>query len=123
MQPVTVTHGSSRGTLQSPMIRPPANIRLRDGWIRPVGTAARPVEKPEPDRAEILNVLDRAAGDPAFIAQLTYSPTTALEGYSLSQPAKAALASGDVRWIEACTGKLDSRLRTWLDCRLQQEIW
>jgi hypothetical protein len=35
----------------------------------------------------------------------------------------AALSSGDVCLIEAHISKLDKRLRTWLDCRLQQEKW
>ena len=85
-------------------------------WIRvDDGTSA--------DRDEILRVLGRAAEDDGFIAQLTYRGSDALEGYDLSTEAKAALLSGDIRWIEARVGKLDARLRTWLDCRLQQEIW
>lgn len=72
---------------------------------------------------EILRVLDRAAEDNGFIAELTYRGSKALEGYKLTLKAKAALLSGDIRWIEARVGKLDARLRTWLDCRLQQEIW
>jgi hypothetical protein len=72
---------------------------------------------------EILRVLERAAEDDAFIAQLTYHGSDALQGYSLSSEAKAALLSGDVGWIEAYVGELDRRLRTWPDCRLQQEIW
>jgi hypothetical protein len=73
--------------------------------------------------SEILRVLDRAAEDNGFIAELTHRGSKALEGYRLTMEAKAALLSGDIRWIEARVGKLNSRLRTWLDCRLQQEIW
>ncbi|MGD8595920.1 MAG: hypothetical protein PVJ26_02770 [Anaerolineae bacterium] len=72
---------------------------------------------------EILRVLDRAAQDNSFIAELTYRGSKALEGYKLTLKAKAALLSGDIRWIEARVGKLDAQLRTRLDCRLQQEIW
>ena len=72
---------------------------------------------------EILRVLDRAAHDNGFIAELTHRGSKALEGYGLTLKAKAALLSGDIRWIEAHVGKLDARLRTWPDCRLQQEIW
>jgi hypothetical protein len=75
------------------------------------------------DRAEILKVLERAAEDDDFIAQMTHSGVDALRGYELTLEAQAALLSGDIRWIEARVGKLDERLRTWLDCRLQQEIW
>jgi hypothetical protein len=72
---------------------------------------------------EMLRVLERAAADNAFIADLTYRGAQALEGYKLTLQAKAALLSGDIRWIEARLGKLSARLRTWLDCRLGQEIW
>jgi hypothetical protein len=68
-------------------------------------------------------VLERAATDRGFIAELTYQGSKALAEYPLSLEAKAALVSGDVRWVEARLGKLDAGLRTWLDCRLQQEIW
>lgn len=80
------------------------------------------LQKQESDD-EILRVLDRAADDNDFIAELTYRGSKALEGYNLTMEAKAALLSGDIRWIEAQLGKLDARLRTWPDCRLQQEIW
>ena len=73
--------------------------------------------------SEILRVLDRAASDSDFIAELTHRGYKALEGYRLTLQAQAALLSGDIRWIEARVGRLDARLRTWLDCRLQQEIW
>jgi hypothetical protein len=73
--------------------------------------------------SEIQRVLERAADDNGFIAELTYRGAKALEGYKLTLQAKAALLSGDVRWIEARLGKLNARLRTWLDCRLAQEIW
>ena len=45
----------------------------------------------------------------------------AVKDYGLSQEERAALASGDIRWIEKNTGKLDERLMTWLNFRLQQE--
>lgn len=73
--------------------------------------------------AEMLRVLDRAAEDDSFIAQLAYHGDQALQAYNLTWQEKAALLSGDIAWIEARLGKLNARLRTWLECRLQQEIW
>jgi len=96
------------------------STKTRQPAIRP-GDGVVPRQKPE--KIEVRNVLERAASDPAFIAQLTYNPTEALAEYNLSQPARAALVSGDLRWIETRLGRLDARLRTWIDCRLQQEIW
>ena len=100
-------------------------------WERPVGPGvmtqlkkAREVDLREQESdGEILKVLDKAAEDNSFIAELTHRGSKALEGYRLTLKAKAALLSGDIRWIEARVGRLDARLRTWLDCRLQQEIW
>lgn len=73
--------------------------------------------------SELRRVLERAADDPGFIAQLTEQGSKALADYDLTFEEKAALLSGDIRWIEAHLGKLDKRLSTWLWCRLQQEIW
>jgi len=75
------------------------------------------------DRQEILRVLTRGAKDNRFIAQLTTEGSEALRNYDLTMEAKAALISGDIRWIEGRVGKLDGQLRTWPDCRLQQENW
>jgi hypothetical protein len=86
-------------------------------WVRPIGRD-RTVEA-----KEILKVLRRAATDDGFIARLTDQGSKALRGYHLSRRAKAALMSGDIRWVEARVGKLNKRLRTWFNCRLQQEIW
>jgi hypothetical protein len=74
-------------------------------------------------RQEILQVLERAAEDNGFIAELTDGGEGALEGYNLTVQERAALLSGDIRWLEARLGKLDARQRTWLNCRLQQERW
>jgi hypothetical protein len=90
----------------------PAAVR----WVRP--GYGRDVHQ-----REILCVLERAAHDNHFVAQLTHRGHEALQSYDLSWQEKAALLSGDVRWIEARLGRLGPRLRTWLDCRLQQEKW
>lgn len=71
----------------------------------------------------VLAILDRAASDLGFIGQLTDAFPRAVRGYALTREEYAALASGDVRWIEVHCGKLDERLRVWLDCRLGQEVW
>ena len=119
MRPAKTTTDVSlaRGALVVPAPMTPTAI---PGTAR---RSAQPIVKAKTERAEIMAVLARAARDPSYIAQLTYDPSGALEGYNLSQPARAALVSGDIRWIEAKVGRLDDRMRTWLDCRLQQEIW
>lgn len=75
-------------------------------------------------RELILAVLGRAAEESGFLAQLADDPGEALaEYYTLTSEERAAIASGDIRKIEAWVGKLDDRLATWLWCRLCQEKW
>ena len=83
----------------------------------------RPDDRRDVHRKEIIRVLERAAQDDHFIAQLTHHGHAALQSYDLSWQEKAALLSGDIRWIEARLGKTSRRLRTWLECRLEQERW
>ena len=71
----------------------------------------------------VLSVLDRAAKDNAFLAQLADNPSEALKNYDLTSEERAALLSGDIRKIESWVGKLDERLKTWLIARLAQEKW
>ncbi len=91
-----------------------------------VQTLVAPLAYPyreEDEREEILRVLERAAVDEGFIAALTERGSEVLRKYDLSEEARAALLSGDLAWVESRVGRLDDRLRTWLECRLQQEIW
>lgn len=76
------------------------------------------------ERDDLLAVLRRAANESEFLARLAENPHEALrEYYSLTAEEKAALASGDIKKIEAWVGKLDKELATWLWCRLSQEKW
>ncbi len=92
------------------------DVMIREG---PADVALAPVVR----RGGLLDVLERAAGDPGFVAQLTDDGEAALAEYDLTWREEAALLSGDIRWIEARFGKLDAAQRTWLECRLQQEKW
>ena len=71
----------------------------------------------------LLEVLAKARDDSDFLARLAENPAEALKGYDLTSEEKAALASGDIRWIESKLGTLDEPLRTWLNARLAQEKW
>ena len=97
---------------------------LHRAWDRPAAILRpRQVGEQGVNKEEIVRVLMRAAEDNGFIARLTECGEDALRGYSLTGQEKAALLSGDIRWIESHLGKLNARLRTWLECRLQQEVW
>ncbi len=77
----------------------------------------------EAETRTLVSVLARARDDSAFLARLSENPDKALAGYELTGEAKAALASGDVQWLESRVGSLDEPLRTWLVSRLSQEKW
>jgi formate transporter len=74
-------------------------------------------------RKALLAVLSRASADTDFMARLAQNPDEALQEYQLTNEEKAALASGDIKWIESKLGTLAEPLRTWLNARLAQEKW
>jgi DNA-binding NtrC family response regulator len=72
---------------------------------------------------EMLKVLERAASDSEFIANLLYQGADALEEYDLTGPEKLAILTGDIEWIEKQIGPLTQNQKRWLDQRLSAEIW
>ena len=100
-------------------------IKDIQGVIDDIVTDHTPIEKqPLNDRETLLAVLSRAADDCKFLRRMSDDPHEALkEYYTLTSEEKAALASGDIKQIEAWVGKLDEKLATWLWCRLSQEKW
>jgi hypothetical protein len=52
--------------------------------------------------------------------RLSRNPEAALQEYKLKDEEKAAIISGDVQKIEPLVGKLDERLKTWLNARQAQ---
>ena len=95
------------------------------GRLAPVKTQPQPskMDALDAETKALISVLAKARDDNGFLAQLSENPDRALEGYSLSSEAKAALASGDLHWLESRMGFLDEPLRTWLSSRLSQEKW
>jgi len=96
-------------------------------WLANVFSTSRlqtaPVGYMDMETKNLLAVLARARDDTRFMAKLSENPTRALKTYNLTPEAKAALESGDVRWLESRVGTLDEPLRTWLTSRLSQEKW
>ncbi len=74
-------------------------------------------------RDEVVRVLERAAADGQFVADLFYSGADALEGYELTGPEKLAILTGDIPWIERHIGTLTAAQKRWLEQRLSAEIW
>jgi predicted molibdopterin-dependent oxidoreductase YjgC len=75
-----------------------------------------PVSGPE----RMVSALYRASQDRAFADSLFRDADLALKEYGLNDAEKTAIASGDVKKIEALTGQLDERVRTWFAVRQAQ---
>ncbi len=72
---------------------------------------------------EVIAVLNRTAEDLDFWRDLMQNGSLALEGYSLSDEAKAAIASGDLLWIRRQVGELTRRQLMFIYKRLEMEAW
>lgn len=71
----------------------------------------------------VIAVLNRTAEDLDFWRDLMQNGSLALEGYTLSDEAKAAIASGDLLWIRRQVGELTRRQLMFIYKRLEMEAW
>ena len=100
-----------------------------DTLLSAVKTALKKAAEEEPEPQDLVHkeiiteVLERAASDSQFTADLLYKGADALEGYDLTGPEKLALLTGDIQWIESYIGSLTANQRRWLEQRLSAEIW
>jgi DNA-binding response OmpR family regulator len=74
-------------------------------------------------KREVANVLNRTAEDNDFWMDLMENGSMALDGYPLSIEAKAAIASGDLRWINQNVGELTQKQLMFIYKRLEREAW
>ena len=74
-------------------------------------------------KREVIQVLNRTAEDKAFWQDLMENGPLALDGYQLSSEAKAAVASGDLKWINENVGELTQKQLMYIYKRLEQEAW
>jgi len=97
--------------------------------LKAVCSALEAVTTQEPEEQAIVNkdvliaVLERAATDKEFFADLVEQAVDALDSYELTGPEKLALLTGDITWIEEQIGPLTKEQRRWLDLRRSAEIW
>lgn len=71
----------------------------------------------------VLQILDRTADDPDFLDRLYIEGSEALKDYDITSEAKAAIVSGDVKWIEKNVGELTEKQMVVLVQMLEKEIW
>jgi len=74
-------------------------------------------------KREVIRVLDRTAEDEGFWRELMEMPQEALKGYNLSSEARAAIASGDLKWINEHVGELTQKQLSFIYNRLEREAW
>jgi DNA-binding response OmpR family regulator len=74
-------------------------------------------------RQEVIRALETAARERAFAVQLLEEGSKALEGFNLSNEAKAAIVSGDLLWIRSHIGELTEEQLEWIYRRLEVEMW
>lgn len=70
----------------------------------------------------VKQVLNKAIDDPNFWVDLLENGSSALTEYNLSWEAKAAIVSGDVRWVYDNVADIQDREMTFLYKRLERSI-
>ncbi|MBN2372415.1 response regulator [bacterium] len=71
----------------------------------------------------VFEILDRTADEPDFLDRIYIEGSDALKDYNISREAKAAIVSGDVKWIEKNVGELTEKQMLVLVGMLEREIW
>ncbi|MBW1704149.1 MAG: response regulator [Deltaproteobacteria bacterium] len=74
-------------------------------------------------KREVLGVLSRAADDQKFWEDLMELGSEALEKSQLIGDAKAAIASGDLKWINENVGELNQKQLKFIYKRLERETY
>jgi DNA-binding response OmpR family regulator len=74
-------------------------------------------------KREVIEALNRTTEDRDFWRDLMENGAMALEGYNLSSEARAAIASGDLKWINENVGELTQKQLMFIYKRLEREAW
>ena len=99
---------------------------LKEHVAKPVEAVVEKAETEEEkliQRREVLGVLSRTAEDMDFWSQLMENGSVALADYQLSSEAKAAIAAGDLKWINENVGELTQKQLMFIYKRLEREAW
>ena len=99
---------------------------LKKHTPKPVEAVIKKAETEEEkliQRREVLGVLSRTAEDLDFWRDLMENGSVALADYELSSEAKAAIASGDLKWINQNVGELTQKQLMFIYKRLEREAW
>jgi YesN/AraC family two-component response regulator len=86
-------------------------------------TTTGETEKNLIQKRAVIQALNRTAEDGNFWTDLMENGSLALENYDLSMEAKAAIASGDLKWINENVGELTQKQLMFIYKRLEREAW
>ncbi|MBW2428159.1 MAG: response regulator [Deltaproteobacteria bacterium] len=99
---------------------------LKKHEAKPVEALIKKAETEEEkliQKRQVLGVLSRTAEDMDFWCDLMENGSLALADYELSSEAKAAIASGDLKWINENVGELTQKQLMFIYKRLEREAW
>jgi YesN/AraC family two-component response regulator len=85
--------------------------------------AAETEEEKLIQKREVMRVLNRTSEDKEFWRDLMELGSDALRDYNLSLEAKAAIVSGDLKWINEHVGELTQKQLMFIYKRLEREAW
>jgi DNA-binding NtrC family response regulator len=74
-------------------------------------------------KREVVSVLNRTAEDEEFWSALMETGSEALQEYALSEEAKAAIVSADLKWLNEQIGELTQKQLKFIYKRLEREAW
>jgi ActR/RegA family two-component response regulator len=74
-------------------------------------------------KREVLRVLDRTNRDVRFSENLLEGDCSVLKAYDLTSEARAAIASGDLKWLRKHVGELTEEQMIFVNKRLEKEAW
>jgi len=104
-------------------IKSTVNEALKEHHAKPSVNPAATQEAKLIQKRQVIEVLNRTADDEDFWTNLMENGSLALDAYTLSDEAKAAITSGDLRWINQNIGELTQKQLMFIYTRLEREAW
>ncbi|MDD9301270.1 MAG: response regulator [Desulfobacter sp.] len=96
---------------------------LAEHRMKEIDSSMGMAQDPSIQKREVLKVLNRTSEDHGFWLSLMEQGSAALSEYALSSPAKSAIASGDLKWINENIGELTQKQLMFVYKRLEREAW
>ena len=100
-------------------------LKTQEEKLKSESAVGRPETEEEKiiQKREVIQVMNRTYEDQSFWADLMEKGSPALAEYRLSREAKAAITSGDLKWINENVGELTQKQLMFIYKRLEREAW